>query len=157
MPEVLSVGVRPADAPITEDDGFLAAALEHASIPTLMMSLIHVTGDGLLNLSRVRAPVGFDLTTLPEPPPIFRMIQRRGGVATAEMMRVFNMGVGFCVLIPDEARALAAVRETAARHGIQSWVLGRTVADDRRRVWLRTLALVGEGEAFVEEAGVGAR
>jgi len=39
----------PADARITEDDAFLAAALEHASIPTLMMSLVHLTGDpGLL-------------------------------------------------------------------------------------------------------------
>jgi phosphoribosylformylglycinamidine cyclo-ligase len=118
-------------------------------------ALIHVTGDGLLNLARVRAPVGFDLTTLPEPPPIFRMIQRRGGVATAEMVRVFNVGIGFCVLIPDDARALAEVRETAARHGIRSWVLGRTVADDRRRVWLRTLGLVGEGDAFVDDPTAG--
>ena len=40
----------PADRPITEDDAFLAAALEHASIPTLMMSIIHLTGDpGLLH------------------------------------------------------------------------------------------------------------
>src|SRR5512147_1508481 len=36
---------RPAEASITEDDAFLAWALEHASIPTLMMSLIHLTGD----------------------------------------------------------------------------------------------------------------
>jgi 4-hydroxyacetophenone monooxygenase len=32
-------------APITEDDSFIAAALESASTPTLMMSLIHTTGD----------------------------------------------------------------------------------------------------------------
>lgn len=31
--------------PITEDDAFVARALERASIPTLMMSLIHLTGD----------------------------------------------------------------------------------------------------------------
>jgi 4-hydroxyacetophenone monooxygenase len=34
--------------PITEDDAFLAAALEHASIPTLMMALVHLTGDASL-------------------------------------------------------------------------------------------------------------
>jgi 4-hydroxyacetophenone monooxygenase len=39
---------RPAEAPITEDDEFLAWALEHASIPTLMVSLIHLTGDASL-------------------------------------------------------------------------------------------------------------
>ena len=36
---------RSADARITEDDAFLAGALEHASVPTLMMSLVHLTGD----------------------------------------------------------------------------------------------------------------
>lgn len=39
----------PAEAPITEDDAFLAKVLERASIPTLLMSLVHLTGDaGLL-------------------------------------------------------------------------------------------------------------
>ena len=37
--------IHAAEAPITEDDDFIAAALESASIPTLMMALIHVTGD----------------------------------------------------------------------------------------------------------------
>jgi 4-hydroxyacetophenone monooxygenase len=44
----------PADAPITEDDAFLAATLEHASIPTLMMSVIHLTGDTSLLAGRIR-------------------------------------------------------------------------------------------------------
>src|SRR4051812_17190212 len=39
---------RPVEAPITEDDAFLAWALEHASIPTLIMSLVHLTGDASL-------------------------------------------------------------------------------------------------------------
>lgn len=38
----------PADAPVTEDDAFLAEALSHASVPTLMMSLVHLTGDASL-------------------------------------------------------------------------------------------------------------
>jgi phosphoribosylformylglycinamidine cyclo-ligase len=126
-----------------------------AGVP--VRALIHVTGDGLLNLSRVRAPVGFEITALPDPPPIFRLIQRGGGVATAEMVRVFNMGVGFCVLVPDEARAVAAVRDAGVRHGIQSWVLGRAVADDRRRVRLRALGLVGEGDAFVTDPAQASR
>jgi 4-hydroxyacetophenone monooxygenase len=45
--------IRPADAVITEDDDFLARALEHASIPTLMMSLVHLTGD----TSVLRGPI----------------------------------------------------------------------------------------------------
>jgi 4-hydroxyacetophenone monooxygenase len=38
----------PADAPIIESTAFIAAALEHASVPTLMMSLVHLTGDASL-------------------------------------------------------------------------------------------------------------
>jgi len=34
-----------AGAPITDDDAAIAAALEDVSIPTLMLSLVHVTGD----------------------------------------------------------------------------------------------------------------
>jgi 4-hydroxyacetophenone monooxygenase len=34
-----------AGLPITDDDATIAAALEHVSIPTLMLSLVHMTGD----------------------------------------------------------------------------------------------------------------
>jgi phosphoribosylformylglycinamidine cyclo-ligase len=44
-----------------------------------------------------------------EPLPIFRLIQERGGVDTAEMYRVFNMGMGM-VLLLDPADADAAIR-----------------------------------------------
>src|SRR5262245_33983098 len=43
-----------ADAAITEDDAFLAAALEHASIATLMMSIVHMTGDASILGGSVR-------------------------------------------------------------------------------------------------------
>jgi 4-hydroxyacetophenone monooxygenase len=35
-------------APITENDAFLEEVLEHASVPTLMMTLVHLTGDASL-------------------------------------------------------------------------------------------------------------
>jgi phosphoribosylaminoimidazole (AIR) synthetase len=62
------------------------------------------------------------------------------------MYEVFNMGVGFCVVArpADSDAALAAFR----RHGFESWVLGRAVADERKRVWLRPVGLVGEGDRF---------
>jgi 4-hydroxyacetophenone monooxygenase len=50
--------LRPAAQPITEDDAFLAEALESASIPTLMMSIVHLTGDASLLDGPIRpAPV----------------------------------------------------------------------------------------------------
>ena len=40
-----SISIRPAEQPITEDDAFIRRAVAPASMPTLMMSLVHVTGD----------------------------------------------------------------------------------------------------------------
>ncbi len=43
--------------------------------------MAHITSDGLTNLLRVQSPVGYVLETLPEPQPVFRLLQRLGGVA----------------------------------------------------------------------------
>src|SRR5262249_13773300 len=51
---VFCVPRPPADAPITESDDFLADALTHASVPTLMMTLVHVTGDPSILRGAVR-------------------------------------------------------------------------------------------------------
>jgi 4-hydroxyacetophenone monooxygenase len=37
--------LKPADRPITEDDAFIAKALESASIPVLQMAMTHILGD----------------------------------------------------------------------------------------------------------------
>ena len=37
--------INPAGEPITDDDATIAAALEDVSIPTLMLSMVHMTGD----------------------------------------------------------------------------------------------------------------
>ena len=76
-------------------------------------ALAHITSDGLTNLLRVQSAVGYVLDTLPEPPPVFRLLQRLGGVSDEEMFQVYNMGVGFCLVVdrgrrgPDPGRAQA--------------------------------------------------
>ena len=62
--------------------------------------LVHITSDGFTNLCRLDAAVGYDIRQLPETPPVFDLIQAMGGVEPAEMYRVFNMGVGFVVIVP---------------------------------------------------------
>ena len=41
----MTIHLKPAEAAITEDDAFIAQALTNANVPTLMMSIIHITGD----------------------------------------------------------------------------------------------------------------
>lgn len=45
--------------PITEDDAFIARALEHAHIPSLMCALVHITGDPSLIRGRIRPEISF--------------------------------------------------------------------------------------------------
>ena len=111
-------------------------------------ALVNITGDGFLNLPRIQACVGFTLDTLPEPQPIFRLIQNLGRVPDPEMYRVFNMGIGFCIVVPDDAGVVRAVAETFATHRLTTSIIGRVVADDRRRVFLPKQHLTGEGNEF---------
>jgi len=109
-------------------------------------AFIHITGDGFLNLTRVEAAVGFVIDQLLPVPPILELIQRRGDVPDSEMFRVYNMGVGFCVVV--DARHAERVIELAERHGKKAAVVGHAVADPARRVWIPQRGLVGCGDTF---------
>jgi phosphoribosylformylglycinamidine cyclo-ligase len=88
-------------------------------------ALAHITGGGLVeNLPRVlpenlAAMIARSSWT---PPPLFGWLQREGGVTDAEMLRVFNCGIGMALVVGAEEagaaeRALAASGETVFRIG----------------------------------------
>ncbi len=118
------------------------AMLEALDIKALM----NITSDGLLNLLRIQAAVGFVIDYLPEPLPIFRLIQKIGQLPDEQMYFVFNMGIGFCVVVPD-AQASAAL-QIANDHGIEAWVLGRAVAEPNRTVQILPRQLEGHGSTL---------
>jgi phosphoribosylformylglycinamidine cyclo-ligase len=77
--------------------------------------LAHITGEGFLNLLRLDAPVGYRIDAPLPVPPVFDLIAERGGVEPAELYEVFNMGCGFCCVVPwDESEA--AVKLLEAHH-----------------------------------------
>jgi phosphoribosylformylglycinamidine cyclo-ligase len=110
-------------------------------------ALIHITGDGLLNLPRVDAEFGFVIDALPPAPAIFGLIEEHGAVEPAEMFEVYNMGIGFCVIVaePDVAATLAIL----ARHHRAASVIGYAIADPAKSVHLPQHKLVGTGKRFV--------
>lgn len=75
--------------------------------------LAHITSGGTKNLLRLAAEVGYEIDDPLPVPPIFGLIQELGGVSDEEMHEVFNMGCGFCVVVParDEERALTELRK----------------------------------------------
>jgi phosphoribosylformylglycinamidine cyclo-ligase len=74
--------------------------------------LAHITGDGLNNLLRLAAPVGYEIDDPLPVPPVFDLIQELAQVSDEEMHRVFNMGCGFCCVVAtaDEGPALEQLR-----------------------------------------------
>ncbi|HEX7381792.1 MAG TPA: phosphoribosylformylglycinamidine cyclo-ligase [Nevskiaceae bacterium] len=98
-------------------------ALLAAGVPVRGMA--HITGGGITdNLTRV-FPDGctarVEMASWPRPA-VFRWLQEAGGVEEDEMRRVFNLGVGFAVVVPGR-RADAAV-EVLQRQGVRAWRLG---------------------------------
>ncbi len=74
--------------------------------------MCHITGGGLLeNLPRVYAgdlAAAIDSSTW-QRPAIFELIQRLGEIRLEEMYRVFNMGIGYVIIVADDD--VAAVQQ----------------------------------------------
>ena len=83
--------------------------------------MAHITGGGLPgNLPRALGGLGVRLEPgLWEEPAVFDLIRTLGGVAEEEMRWVFNLGVGFCVVVPvrqaEEALVVLAEAGCEAR------------------------------------------
>ena len=114
-------------------------------------ALFHVTGGGFLNLRRLEAEAGFAIEALPPVPSIFTVIQRLAGLDAAAMYAEYNMGAGFCAVVP-EPEADRAIAIGKAR-GIEGWRLGTATASATREVTVHAAGvhLRGTSEGF--EAG----
>jgi len=113
-----------------------------------LKALIHITGDGLFNLNRVAARVGFAIDFWPEPHPIFGVIQEMGRIGTEEMFRVFNMGIGFCMILPNDPAQIDQAMTIAKQHGAECYRLGHTIRDAERKIFVKPYRLVGKGDIF---------
>jgi phosphoribosylformylglycinamidine cyclo-ligase len=87
--------------------------------------MAHVTGGGITeNVPRMlpaAVQARLDASRWPRPP-VFDWLERHGGVDRAEMLRVFNCGIGMAVVVAPEheARALAML----AASGERAWRIG---------------------------------
>jgi phosphoribosylformylglycinamidine cyclo-ligase len=143
---IAELGMTLGEALLTPTLIYVKEALAMLDAGLDVKAFIHITGDGFLNLTRVDAPVGFVIDRLLSVPPIFDLIQRHGTVPDTEMFRVYNMGVGFCVILdPADADRVAAI---AAQHGKTAAVIGYVIDDAERRVWIPQRALLGRGDRF---------
>jgi phosphoribosylformylglycinamidine cyclo-ligase len=112
-------------------------------------ALINITSDGLLNLTRVHAEVGYEIDSLIEPQPLFSLIQHHAGVPDSQMYEIFNMGIGFCYVV--DPGAVEPVLSILQQHGRQAQRIGHAVADTDKTVRIPQRNLVGRHKTFSTE------
>jgi phosphoribosylformylglycinamidine cyclo-ligase len=95
-------------------------------MPCAVKGLAHITGGGLVDnvprvLARVAVTATLETARLAASAAV-RLAAAQGGVADAEMHRVFNCGIGMVVVVSqaDEARALDLLRAA----GETAWSIG---------------------------------
>ncbi|HEX8067304.1 MAG TPA: phosphoribosylformylglycinamidine cyclo-ligase [Thermoleophilaceae bacterium] len=125
---------------------YVRAVLDLLRSDVDVRGLAHITSGGLLNLLRLEAEVGYSIDSPLPRPPVFDLIAERSGAADSELQEVFNLGCGFCVVVPaDQA---GAAEELAAERHPGTAAIGRVTAE-AGAVELPAAGLVGrEGAGF---------
>jgi phosphoribosylformylglycinamidine cyclo-ligase len=101
-------GASVADVLLEPTVIYVRAVLELLGSGLRVHGLAHITGGGLLNLTRLDERVGFEVSDPLPAPPVFDLVRELGGVQAAEMWEVFNMGCGFCAVVPESTADAAA-------------------------------------------------
>tara|TARA_Y100000991_G_scaffold163789_1_gene125741 strand:+ start:434 stop:1357 length:924 start_codon:yes stop_codon:yes gene_type:complete len=90
-----------------------------------ILGMAHITGGGIPeNLPRclpegLTVDVNYDAWERPE---LFNKIQVAGDITEEEMRNVFNLGIGFCLIVPPEV--VHYVQEYILGFGMNSWIVG---------------------------------
>jgi phosphoribosylformylglycinamidine cyclo-ligase len=115
--------------------------LYSAAVQTLLAqgfelaALAHITGGGLAeNLARVMPPgCQAQLRRGSWPEPALLAAMARLGVADAELIRVFNLGIGFVAVLPGDQ--VPAAQTSLAQVGYQSYLIGDVATGPQGCTW----------------------
>ena len=94
-----------------------------------ILGMAHITGGGIPeNLPRcipdnVTVSVDYDSWPMPE---LFSKIMLAGEIPPEEMINVFNLGIGYCLVVPEEVSTDVQLRIDG--HGLQSWIIGDIIS-----------------------------
>jgi 4-hydroxyacetophenone monooxygenase len=126
----MSEHLRPAEKQITESDEFIAAQLEGASIPTLMMSLVHLTGDTALLQGPIR-------------PKVVMMGGFQGALSEEDQATVRRQALAALKDYRDRGCTLPAQPSAAVVQEMMNFMVGERVGDEYVPMMLEELALDG--------------
>ena len=113
-----------------------------------LKAMVHITSGGFCNLNRVdNDNIRFVIDPLPNIPPVFNLIQDMGEISNAEMFEVFNMGIGFCVVV-EGTKEVEAVTDICKKHEIPSQVIGCVEPAHGKEVTIPSRNLIGKKQSF---------
>ena len=104
-----------------------APLVKHLLDEVPILGMAHITGGGIPeNLPRclpkgITAEVDYNSWSMPK---IFSKVMLAGEIPEEEMKNVFNLGIGYCVVVPDES--VIDTQLIIEGHGLQSWVIAET-------------------------------
>jgi 4-hydroxyacetophenone monooxygenase len=130
--------------PITADDASIAAALQEAHIPSLMMSLVHLTGDTGLLRGAAR-PSGDILVFLSDP---------QGGVPEADQVRVRARALEALKAYRDAGSRMPPPPSIETVREMTHFMVGQSLPEDYVDFLLAELALDGSDPFGVPMDGV---
>ena len=102
--------------------------IQHLLDEVPILGMAHITGGGLPeNLPRclpkgLTVDVDYGAWDVPD---MFEIIQNAGSISDDEMRNVFNMGIGFCLVVPEEVATLTQDLIADTPFGMRSWVIGK--------------------------------
>ena len=94
--------------------------------------MCHITGGGFYENVPRMLPDGIRAVISPSGapvPPIFNLLQERGGIDTREMYNTFNMGIGYMLAV-DRGDA-GDVMDALVKCGERPYVLGSCVSGEK--------------------------
>ena len=83
--------------------------------------LAHITGGAFTKLLRLKQ-IGYHLDNMPKTPALMQLIEDTG-VKNEEMYKTFNMGIGFCIITPENQ--VKNIHKIFNRHKMKSYEIGR--------------------------------
>jgi phosphoribosylformylglycinamidine cyclo-ligase len=83
--------------------------------------LAHITGGSFTKLLRLKQ-IGYHLDSMPKTPALMQLIED-AGVKNEEMYKTFNMGIGFCIISPENQ--VKNIHKIFNKHKMKSYEIGR--------------------------------
>jgi len=131
--KIKGVGIL-GDALLTPTEIYVKPVLEVIQ-KCKVNGLAHITGGSFTKLLRLKR-IGYEIDALPKIPPIMGLIEEQG-VKPEEMYKTFNMGIGFCLISPQNE--VEKIRKIFKNHRMTTYEIGHI--SKKKGVFVNSLKL----------------